>query len=209
MPKTVERLKAAQTALKEALTDKDMAEPKRKQLQSGYDQVQKLLEEAMKCAAKEESGKEEEESKEEADDQPPHAGLKPGHKVTKTTTIAHEGPKEEEEEEEEESAADDSKDGDGDNDDDGDSQESKRGYLKSLLKEAGIPQKLWALDKLMKLSLKEAKAEIEEKKALVESIREERELQETPVDAGGAPLHESGDDARGTLNGIFAGCANG
>jgi len=201
--KVIERLKAAQSALKEALTDKDIAEKNKKKLLESDAHLAKLLEEAMKAAeeAEEESGEEE-----EADAAPePHGGVKPGHKVTKTVTIKHDGP------------TDDGDDGDGDSDGDSEgskeeeeeeeeSSESKRGYLKSLLKEADIPKKLWGLDKLMKLSLKEAKAEIEEKQALVESIREERELSETPVSFG-APLSESEEGDQGSLNHLFSGCS--
>ena len=119
--------------------------------------------------------------------------MKPGHTVTKTVKVKHdinEAPK-------------DDKD---DDEDDEDAQESKRGYIKSLLKEAGVPKKLWNIDRLMGLSLKEAKADIAEKKALLESVREAIEEQDSvPVENGGTSFQES---ERADMTSSFAGLAD-
>jgi hypothetical protein len=207
--KLVERAKAAQSALKEGLKDKDMSDASKKKLAETDSFLTALLKEAEKAAEeaagdkghaqKQMDGEESEEEEESASAGDPHASVKPGHKVTTTKVTKHDGPAGEEEEEEE------SGDGDGDDDEkDGDAQESKRIAVRSLLKEAGVPKKLWGLDKLVKLSLKEAKAEIEEKVALIESIREASD--ETEVGFG-APLSESDRGEEKSLNSLFSGCA--
>ena len=143
-------------------------------------------------------GKEsEEESEEESDDQEQPkpdvgSGVKAGHTVTKTVKVKHEK----------------NDGGDAEDDEDDDQQESKRGYIKSLLKEAKIPKKVWNLDRLCGLSLKEAKADIAEKKAMLETMREAIEESESvPVGNGGEALEESNREPA-DMNGSFAGLAD-
>lgn len=200
----IESLKAAQTALKEAMKDKDMSEATKKKLGETDAALQKLLDKAREAAKQakakeaegEGKGKEEEEESGEAGDEEESKGKEmdmpeEGHTVTVTHKVKHDGPAD-----------------DGEDDEDEDSEESKRGYIQSLLKEAGIPKELWSLDKLAKLSLKEAKEAIEEKKALIEAARKGMSRDVEMIDlSGGEPLHESIDGDKGNLNGLFTGCA--
>ena len=204
----VKRLKAALSALTEASKDKDLSDETKAKLTESSKSIDALLKEAMKCAkeskeeaeeeSEEECSKESEESEESEDEdgedgdgeKPAAAGVKPGHKVTKTVTVKHDGPSD-----------------DDSSDDDEDANESHRGYIKSLLKEAGVPKKLWNLDRLCSLKLKEAKAEIAEKKALLESVKDAIKEQEfVPVETGGSSFEESED--RSNMNGVFAGLSD-
>jgi hypothetical protein len=198
----VKSLKAALTALTEASKDEKISEELKTKLTEAENPLKSLLKEAMKCAeeeAEEESegyeskgdGAKGEESEDEDDGEKGGDGaVKPGHTITKTVKVKHDGP------------SDDEKD-----DDDDDAQESKRGYLKALLIEAKVPKKLWNLDRLTGLPLKEAKSIIEEKKALLESVQEAVKEQEfVPVENGGGSFQES-ERSNETLSGIFAGLA--
>lgn len=201
----IESLKAAQTALKEAMKDKDMSEATKKKLGETDAALQKLLDKAQEAAKTAKSTK----SKEAMDPKEKEAGYageeeegkesegdvdmpEEGHTVTVTKKVKHDGPKDEKDDE----------------DEDEDSTESKRGYIESLLKEAGIPKEAWSLDKLTKLSLKEAKEAIAEKKALIETARKSVSKEVEMIDLSGSePLHESTEGEKGNLNGLFTGCA--
>lgn len=187
----IQSLKAQIAALTEAMKEKGVPEKVLKTLQESTAGLQKLLDKARE-AAKEanEAGKPGEEEDGEEAEVP-----EPGHTVTTTHKVKHDGPVDE--------------DGDGDEKDedkDEDSKESKRGYIQSLLKEAGIPKELWSLEKLARMSLAEAKAEIEEKKALLETVRKQvaKDIDLVPMSTG-EPLHESNGEAN--LNSLFTGCA--
>lgn len=202
----IESLKAVQTALKETMKDKDISEASKKRLAESETALQKLIEEARKAAkaakaaeAEKEEAAESGEEDEEAEDEMPEAG----HTITTTHKVKHDGPMGEEDGGKDEKDAKDEKDGE----ESEESKESKRGYITSLLKEAGIPEKAWELDKLSKLGLKEAKAEIEAKKSLVEDLRKEvaKDNNEMFKPSDGSPMKES--DGGENLNSLFTGCA--
>jgi hypothetical protein len=204
----IESLKAASTALKEAMKDKGMSEDTKKILAKSDADLQKLL-----AKAREAAGMPAEEEGYEEGMPMGHEGVDahkvaPGHKVTKTTTVQHDGPKdddgeeEEEEEEEGESKADAEKDNGGE---DNDAEESRKVHLQCLLTEAGIPKKMWNIARLMQVSLKEAKAMIAEKKAYIEVAKEAVIGELDFVPAGSGTFHES--TGGENLNGLFSGCA--
>lgn len=197
----VKKLKAALTALTEAKKDTEISEELKTKLTEAEKPLNSLLKEAMKCAEESEEESEEESSEESTDDQEPEKkdageGVKPGHTITKTVKVKHDVNETKDDQDDDE------------DDDKDDAQESKRGYIKSLLKESKIPKKVWNLDRLCGLSLKEAKADIAEKKALLETMREAIEESDSiPVDNGGGAFHESEHD-RADMNGSFAGLAD-
>jgi hypothetical protein len=206
----IESLKAEITALNEAMKEKGVPEKVMKTLKESAAGLQKLLDKAREAAkeayaAKQEEeeesgmdGEEEEESKETID---PHQ-VKPGHKMSKTTTVKHEKmDKPEAEEEGDEPDAKDEKDGK-----DEDAEESRKVHLELLLKEAGIPKEICSAEKLMKMSLKEAKETIAEKKAMIEVARKSVEGDMETIDLGmGTELQES--TGVENLNSLFTGCA--
>lgn len=197
----VKKLKAALTALTEASKDEKLSDELKAKLTEAEKPLNSLLKEAMKCAEESEEESEEESAEEATDDQEPEKkdageGVKPGHTITKTVKVKHD--------------VNETDDGDDDEDEkDGkDAQESKRGYIKSLLKESGIPKKVWNLDRLCGLTLKEAKADIAEKKALLETMKEAiEESDSVPVGNGGESFQESERD-RADMNGSFAGLSD-
>lgn len=205
----IESLKAARTALTEAMKDKDMSDETRKRIKESDAALQKLLAKAEEAAK--ESG---EMSEEGMDTEVAPMAVRPGHKIKKTVTVQHDGPTGEEEDDDgdgdgdmHDKAKDDGKDdGESESEDEGEAYESKRGYIKALLKESGIPQKMWSLDKLAGMTLKEAKAEIADKKAMIEAIREQtqEEIEFVPASTG-APVREA--DRPANMNSLFEGCA--
>jgi hypothetical protein len=192
----VKKLKAALTALTEASKDTEISEELKNKLTEAEKPLNSLLKEAMKCAEEESAEESSQESSTEAeidgepDKESAGDSVKPGHTITKTVKVKHDV------------------NGAGDDlntKDDKDAQESKRGYIKSLLVEAKVPKKLWNIEKLIGLTLKESKAEIAEKKALLESVREAIEEQDSvPVGNGGESFQESEQD-RADMNASFAG----
>lgn len=204
----IESLKAAQTALKEAMKDKGLSEASRKALEESDKNLQKLIIKAQEAAKEAYQG--EEEGEEEAgkpgedgdgDGDGDDAMPEPGHSMTKTTTtkIKHDGPKDDGEEEEEEESKKEEKKA---------AEESRKVHLQTLLKEAAIPQKLWKIDRLMQMSLKEAKDAIAEQKAYIDEAKKAVEETLETVDMGsGEPLHESTGSENGNLNSLFSGCA--
>jgi hypothetical protein len=190
----IKSLKAALSALTESLKDEKISDESKVKLTESKESINALLKEAMKCAKEAEEESKEDEAEEAESEEGDEEGVKPGHKVTKTVVVKHDGPAEDDSEPD---------------DDDKDSQESKRGYIKSLLKEAAIPKKLWNMEKLCKLSLKEAKAEIAEKKALIESVQEAIDEQDGFVSVGNGVdgLSESETHSQ-NLNSVFAGLAD-
>lgn len=211
----IESLKAAQTALKEAMKDKGMSATSKKQLEESDSRLQKLIEEARAAAKEAEAyqGEEEEEESEgmagekkeeeeagkdgEHDGDEPHGDMpKSGHTVTITHKVKHDGPTEDDAD----------ADGDDGDDDKKDAEESKRVHIQVLLKEAGIPKGAINVNKLMRMPLAEAKAEIAEKKALVELISKEVAKESGTINLSmGEPVRESSGGEN--LNGLFSGCA--
>lgn len=183
----VKSLKAALSALTEALKDKEIAEPTKVKLTESQTSLDAILKEAMKCAKGKEADTEEstEESAEESDTEESARESKRKESKKKADT------------------ADDDEKGDDD-----DAQESKRGYIKAMLKESGLPKKVWNVERLMGLALKEAKADIAEKKALLESLRESKGSDEeiVPTGAAGDALEESSGE-KGNLNSMFVACS--
>lgn len=207
----IESLKAEIARLTEASKEKGVPEKVKKALTESATGLQKLLDKAREAAKeakeaetyaakKEEEGEEEagdmpeEESgkgKEESDSEMPEAG----HTITKTMKIKHDKHQSE----------------DGDEPDpkdekDGDAEESRKIHIEYLLKEAGIPQGMWHTDKLMKMSLKEAKEAIAEKKATVDEAKKavEADIEMIPMGMG---EHVEESDRGENLNSLFTGCA--
>lgn len=196
----IESLKAQIAALTEAMKEKDVPAKVMTTLKESTSSLQTLLDKAREAAKEgyeeeeeEESGMKQEEDGKNGDgdgDMP-----EPGHTITKTMKVKHDkhqadGDGKDEDEEEEKKSA----------------EESRKVHIQTLLKEAGIPKGIWGLDKLMGMSLKEAKAEIAEKKAYIDAARKmvEGELDFVPT-SGAAGMHESTGEEN--LNSLFHGCA--
>lgn len=195
----IKELKAQIAALTEAMKEKDVPAKVMTTLKESSSKLQKLLEKAREAAKEgyEEEGEEEGGMPgEEGGHVEPHK-IAPGHKMTKTVTVKHDGPADEE-------------DGDMDGDekdekDEKDAEESRKVHIECMLKEAGIPKDLWSIERLLKMSLQEAKDTIAEKKAYVEHARKavEGTLEEVPAGQG-ATAQESD---KGNLNSLFESCA--
>ena len=209
----IESLKAQIAALTEAQKEKGIPEKVVKTLKESASGLQKLLDKAREAAkeAKEE-GDEDETGKEEGEEEEagmaPAAGeghvdphkIKPGHKMTKTVTVKHDGPSDGEEGGDEPDPKDEKKD------DDKDAEESRKVHIEMLLKEAGIPKEICSAEKLIGKTLKEAKEIIAEKKAEIDMVKKavEGNLEFVPTGAGDG-MHES--TGGENLNSLFAGCA--
>ena len=202
----IESLKAEIAALTEAAKEKGVPEKVVKTLKESVAGLQKLLDkarEAAKEAGYEEEGGEEEGAGDMATEGIDPHKVKPGHKMTKTTTVKHDAPedggdKEEEEDGDEPDPKDEKKDGD--------AEESRRVHIESLLKEAGIPKEIWNAERLAKVSLKEAKEIVAEKKALIDAARKAvaAELDMVPMGMGEPVLESDGGE---NLNSLFSSCA--
>lgn len=208
----IESLKAQIAALNGAMKEKGVPETVVKTLKESAAGLQKLLDKAREAAkeAKEE-GYEEEAGmpgeEEEGGHVMPHK-VAAGHKVTKTVTVKHDGPDgdgEEEESGDEPDPKDSADDGDEKDDDKDGAEESRKVHLELLLKEAGIPQEICKAEQLIKMGLKEAKAAIAEKKALIEVARKaiDHNMDFVPVGEGRMSESTGGEN----LNSLFTGCA--
>lgn len=199
----IKSLKAGIAALNEAMKEKGVPTKVVTTMKETSTGLQKLLDKAREAAkaAQEAEGKTYSEEEAEAEGEEEEGAVEPGHTMTVThkKTVKHDGPKDEGEEAEDGKGEDDEKD-------EKDSAESKRGYIKSLLIEAKVPEKLWSLDRLCKMSLAEAKAEIKDKQALIEEVRKSHETEFVPTGEGQS-LHESDTNGAKNLNGMFAGLA--
>ncbi len=164
----IETLKAQIASLTEAMKEKDVPAKVMTTLKESSSSLQKLLAKAREAAKM--AGEEEEEGyeagmpgeEEEGGTVMPHK-IAPGHKMTKTVTVKHDGPADGDGEEESGDEPDPKDDGDEKDEKDG-AEESKKFYIQSLLKEAGIPKEICTTEELMKVSLKEAKAVIAKNK---------------------------------------------
>lgn len=199
----IESLKAQIAALTEASKEQGIPDKVKKTMTESAAELEKLLAKARE-AAKE--GYEEEEEKETGMDQE-ESGMKkeeagnedtpePGHTITKTVKVKHDKHQDDGEDDEKDDDEEEGKKA---------AEESRKVHIEHLLQEAGIPKQIWKVEKLMSLTLKEAKAVIAEQKAYMEEAKKAVEGNLEFVPAGQGTLEES--NGGENLNSLFTGCA--